>query len=100
MNHKKAIPANGSRFKARLTLLELDESQTPSSWGLYGTEIQMSTRLIIIRIENMIPATAAARGVVNLLFGKLAFGFIAFSLYGSARFGKRYSRSGFPPAKG
>jgi len=65
MNHRNAIPANGRRFKARLILLELLESHVPASCGLRGIDIRMSTTMIMSSIEKMIPAMAAARGVLS-----------------------------------
>jgi hypothetical protein len=38
MNHRKAIPANGSRLRARETDFPLLESQVPASPGVIGTE--------------------------------------------------------------
>jgi hypothetical protein len=59
----KAIPANGTRFSAMVTLFELVVSHAPTSSGSAGVESRSSHRLEIKRIENRIPAIAAARGV-------------------------------------
>lgn len=85
INHKKAIPENGIRFKARLTLAELSASQFPSACGLAGTESFIRTRLINSKTENRIPAIAAARGVVRLARGcmsSLINDFLAFHTVG------------------
>src|SRR5579872_1127744 len=65
MNHRKATPANGRRFSARGMDFPLLESHVPSSNGVAGAETRMSTRLMMSRIENTIPAIAAARGAFN-----------------------------------
>jgi hypothetical protein len=78
MNHKKAIPANGNRFRARLTVSEERASQSPASCGLAGTEIRTSTKLVMSNTENKIPAIAAARGVVNLDLAMVGSRFIIY----------------------
>src|ERR1700730_12926459 len=62
-NHRKAIPENGMRFKARDTLSEAVFSHEPVSLGLTGTDCQNNQRLQLSRREKRIPAMAAARGV-------------------------------------
>ncbi len=47
MNQRKAIPANGSRCRARLTVFRSPESHAPASCGFAGTEIRISTRLMV-----------------------------------------------------
>ena len=44
MNHKKAMPASGTRFSARATLFELVFSHAPVSSGSARTESRNSTR--------------------------------------------------------
>ena len=69
MNQRKAIPANGTRFNpiAKVLLCPESVNQLPatSAWG--GDEILSSTRDEISSTEKMIPATAAARGVLSWL---------------------------------
>src|SRR3974390_665235 len=62
MNHRKAMPAKGIRLRARLTVPELAEIHSPASSGLPGTERFRSPIIAISRIQNAIPATAAAFG--------------------------------------
>ena len=63
MNHKTAIPENGTKFKASATVLELVCNQAPESCGSAGTAIRSSENTIIKRMEKMIPAKGAALGV-------------------------------------
>src|SRR6516165_5702467 len=63
MNHRKASPANGTRFNAMATRLELVLSQSPDSSGSVGTEIRSSQKTAKSRTQNRIPAIAAAFGV-------------------------------------
>jgi ABC-type molybdenum transport system ATPase subunit/photorepair protein PhrA len=65
MNHKNAMPANGTRFNPRATVFELVLSHTPASSGSARTESRKSTRAAIRKIEKRMLATAAARGVFN-----------------------------------
>jgi hypothetical protein len=81
INHRKAMPANGSRCSARLTVFQLTASHVPASCGLAGTDIRMSTRLMMSRVENTIPATAAARGVFKGARVKVRSGSILSSLH-------------------
>src|SRR6516165_5614224 len=63
MNHKKASPANGTRFNATATRLELVLSHSPGSNGSVGTEIRSSQKTARSNTQNKIPAIAAAFGV-------------------------------------
>ena len=45
--------------------LALLSSQPPASFGSAGTDSRTSTREMMSRTENRMPATAAARGVVS-----------------------------------
>ncbi len=65
MNHRNAIPANGTRFSATATAARRRESvsHTPGTAGWAGAEILSSTSARISSTEKRIPATAAARGV-------------------------------------
>ena len=65
MNHRNAIPANGTRFSATTTAVRRAESDShsPATLGLAGTETRSSTSAVIRSTEKRIPATAAARGV-------------------------------------
>jgi hypothetical protein len=72
MNHKKAMPANGTRFSARAIVLELAFSQAPASSGSARTESRNHKRTAIRRTENWIPA----RGVFKRARIKSASGFI------------------------
>ncbi len=68
-NHKKAIPANGMRFSAIDTVARRRAlvSHAPGSAACAGTEILSSTSAAISSTEKMIPAAAAARGVLSEL---------------------------------
>src|SRR6266516_2497070 len=65
MNHKKAMPANGTRFSAITTAARRpgSVSHAPATPGWAGTESLSSTSAAIRNTENTTPATAAARGV-------------------------------------
>jgi hypothetical protein len=63
MGHKKAMPANGTKFKATATLSEFVFSQTPVSNGSARTERRKSKRLVIRRADKRMPAMAAAAGL-------------------------------------
>src|SRR3974390_2326108 len=63
MNHKKASPANGTRFNAKATRVELVVSHAPGSRGSLGTEIRSSPNTARSRTQNRMPAIAAAFGV-------------------------------------
>src|ERR1700691_2678229 len=77
MNHKKAIPAKGSRSRARPMGFALWESHVPGSPGLSGTESRISTTLTMNRIEKRIPAIAPARGALSpALMASLSFSII------------------------
>lgn len=65
MNQRNAIPANGTRLTERDTVPELSRSHALASIGRTGTECRSSRRLIISKAENMMPATAAARGALR-----------------------------------
>ena len=60
MNHKKAMPATGTKFSASATLFELVFSHVPASSGSARTESRNNTRLVIRRTEKRMPAMAAA----------------------------------------
>jgi hypothetical protein len=72
MNHKKAMPANGMRFSPIATAALFPESVSHelSTAGLAGTESLSSTSAVIMSTEKMIPAPAAARGVLSGLPGR------------------------------
>src|SRR5580692_10817848 len=65
MNHRKAIPANGTRFIATSTVVRRAGScsQAPAWPGFAGVDRWISTSETIESTENAMPATAAARGV-------------------------------------
>src|SRR5271165_3826160 len=65
INHRKAMPANGTRFSAKATSFELVLSHAPVSRGSARTKSWNTTSSAIKRTEKMMPATAAARGVFN-----------------------------------
>ena len=65
MNHRKAMPANGTKFSASATVFARVRSQAPASSGLAGTENRRSTKLVISRTEKRMPAMAAARGALK-----------------------------------
>jgi hypothetical protein len=56
MNHKKAMPANGTRFSTRATLFELVSSHAPVSNGSARTESRNSRRPVMRRTEKRTPA--------------------------------------------
>jgi hypothetical protein len=60
MNHRNAIPANGTRLTARATELDSDLSHDPGSCGSSGTESLNSQKTRIKMMEKSIPAIAAA----------------------------------------
>jgi hypothetical protein len=51
MNHKNAIPANGTRLSAKATVLELGLSQAPESYGSAGTEIRRREKTRISKMK-------------------------------------------------
>ena len=61
------MPANGTRFNATATaaLFPGSVSHAPVPPGRAGTEILSSTSAVIRSMEKVIPATAAARGVLS-----------------------------------
>ena len=65
MNHRKAMPANGTRFKAKAMDFVPVVSHAPDSKGSAGIEIRNSTRTAIVSSEKMISAAAAALGVLK-----------------------------------
>jgi hypothetical protein len=65
INHKKAMPANGTRFSARPTMFELVLSQAPASSGSARTARRNNKSPVIRRTAKRMPATAAARGVAK-----------------------------------
>ena len=84
MNHKKAIPANGMRFSAIATAARRRESVShePGTAGSAGTETLSNTSATSRNTEKMIPATAAARGVLNGLPARSGPGLSASSVIG------------------
>jgi hypothetical protein len=52
MNHKNAMPENGTIFNASLTIFQLPESHCPVSSGLAGTDMRMITRLMMSKTEK------------------------------------------------
>jgi len=64
MNHRKAIPVNGTKFSAMATAALRPESvsHAPAAAGLAGAETLNSIKAVIRSTEKTIPATAAARG--------------------------------------
>src|SRR5262249_26513716 len=73
MNHKKAIPAKGTRFSANATVFELVLSHAPGSSGSAGTEMRKSQKATISSAEKRIPATAAAFGVRRFAWVRYPF---------------------------
>ena len=67
MNHRKAIPANGTRFSATASsaLFPGLASHVPVSEGWAGAETLSRTSAVISNAAKMIPATAAALGVLR-----------------------------------
>jgi hypothetical protein len=64
MNHRNAIPANGTRSSASLTALLRSGSTTqiPGSVESAGIAYRTSPKQTIMRTEKITPATAAPRG--------------------------------------
>src|SRR5436305_2714671 len=65
IDHRKATPANGTRFKASVIRLVLATSHAPESSGSSGIDGRSSAKIANINSENTIPATAAAFGVFS-----------------------------------
>jgi len=67
MNHKNAMPANGTRLSAITTARSVTGStiQAVISWGRPGRARRIMTMLILSNREKAIPAVAAARGVLS-----------------------------------
>jgi hypothetical protein len=65
MNQRKASPAKGTRFSANATRFALVLSQSPGSSGSVGTEIRSNQNIVKSRIQNRMPAIAAAFGVLK-----------------------------------
>jgi hypothetical protein len=63
INHRKATPANGTRFNAIVIALVSVPSQAPGSSGSAGIEVRISHRIDSRSSEKAIPAMAAAFGV-------------------------------------
>ena len=65
MNHKKAMPAKGTRFKATASVPRRagSDNHAPVSPTFDGAETIISTRARPSKPEKTIPAAAAARGV-------------------------------------
>jgi hypothetical protein len=63
MNHRKAMPANGRRYKAREIVFGWWIIPVGCDSGLGGMEIRKSRKLVMAKREKRMPATAAARGV-------------------------------------
>jgi hypothetical protein len=77
MNHRKAIPANGTRFNPSATGVRIRTEPQPGSWGSAGTEIHSSQNAATVNKENSIPAMAAAFGVFRFVRLKASFGVTA-----------------------
>src|SRR6266571_4146516 len=67
MNHRKAIPAKGTRFKAREIVPPCPASHAPLSVASPGIESRISTCAVPASTAKGIPAMAAARGVLSCL---------------------------------
>src|SRR5215469_14655889 len=69
MNHKKAMPANGTRFSPMATAALRPESvsHVPATSRRGGAESLSIVRAVIRSTGKTIPATAAARGVLSEL---------------------------------
>ena len=80
MNHKKAMPANGTRFSARAPVFELVLSHAPVSSGSERTESRNSKRPVIRSTEKRMPAMAAARGVFKRARIKVASCFLTLTI--------------------
>jgi hypothetical protein len=65
MNHKKAMPANGTRFSATTTVPALLVDHSFISGETAGTEMHSRTNLVVSKTEKRIPAMAAACGVFS-----------------------------------
>src|SRR4029077_7318061 len=76
MNHKKAMPANGTRFSARATLFELVLSHAPVSSGSARTESLKSKRPVNQKNRKEDAGDGGGRGVFNRARIKVASCFI------------------------
>jgi len=65
INHRKATPANGTRFNATVTARVSVASHAPGSSGSAGIEVRSSQRINSRSSEKTIPAMAAAFGVFS-----------------------------------
>src|SRR5215469_16219648 len=77
MNHKNAIPANGTRLSARATASEFPLSHDPGSRGSAGTERRSSQNTTMSKIANRMPAIAPALGVLEGAYVRPFMGVIA-----------------------
>src|SRR5947208_2104344 len=71
MNHRKAIPANGNKLKAREIVLACPASTAPVSDGSVGMESRMSVCPVAKSTAKIMPAMAAARGVLRRRLDRL-----------------------------
>ena len=71
MNHRKAIPANGNKLKAREIVFAFPASDAPVSDGSVGMESRMSVCPVAKSTAKIMPAMAAARGVLRRRLDRL-----------------------------
>ena len=74
INHRNAIPVNGTRFKDIETQSRKagSESHTPGSFGSAGAAKRISTRLAIKSPEKTIPLVATIRGGDGIRFNSIS----------------------------
>ena len=72
MNHRNAIPANGINTDAILTRRSRQSSHRDPGGPPSGRAVRISTSAVPNSTANRTPATAAARGVVNLRTARVA----------------------------
>src|SRR6266700_1536333 len=71
MNHRKAIPANGNKLKAKESVFACPASDAPVSDGSVGMESRMRVCPVAKSTAKIMPATAAARGVLRRRLDRL-----------------------------
>src|SRR6516162_375616 len=76
MNHRNAIPANGTRLIASATVFDSELSHAPGSRGSSGTEFLNNNKAPRRSTENIMPAIAAALGVFRFARVRVLFSLI------------------------
>ena len=66
INHRKAIPANGTKFNATVTALVSVASHAPGSSGSAGIEVRSNHRINNMSSEKAIPAMPRPSGFLGV----------------------------------